>query len=128
MESRCGKQKGIAESRKALRKAERRRRKQKAIDESWKAVEENWKAVEENWKASKKNWITSEENWISGKESPNFPKRFSSFWKFWGLILLPDLLPRARMDYFVELKYSQLKINHLSDTPSTKGSQGRNLQ
>ncbi len=30
--------------------------------------------------------------------------------------------------YFVELKYSQFKINHLSDTPSTKGSWGWNLQ
>jgi hypothetical protein len=98
LESRCGKQKGVAESRKALRKAERHCGKQKAIDKSQKAVEENWKAVEENWKASKKNWIASEENRISGEENPNFPKRFSSFWQFWGLVLLPDLLPRARMD------------------------------
>jgi hypothetical protein len=30
--------------------------------------------------------------------------------------------------YFVELKYSQFKINHLSDMPSTKGSRGQNLQ
>jgi hypothetical protein len=55
-------------------------------------------------------------------------KRFSSFWKFWGLILLPDLLPRAPRIYFVELKYSQFKINHHSNTPSTKGDQRRNLQ
>ncbi len=27
--------------------------------------------------------------------------------------------------YFVELKYSQLKINHLSNTPSTKAVRGR---
>ncbi len=98
MESRRGKQKGVVESRKALRKAERHCGKQKAVDKSWKAVEHNRKAVEENWKASKKNWITSEENWILGEEIPNFPKRFSGFWQFWGLVLLPDLLPRARMD------------------------------
>ena len=80
MEICWGKQKGVVESRKALRKAERRRGKQKAVDESQKAIEENRKAVEENWKASKKNWITSKENQISGKENPDFPKRFSSFW------------------------------------------------
>jgi hypothetical protein len=98
LESHCGKQKGIAESRKALQKAERHCRKQKAIDKSKKATEENQKAVEENRKASEKNWITSKENWILGEENPNFPKRFSSFWRFCGLVLLPDLLPRARMD------------------------------
>jgi hypothetical protein len=98
LESHCKKQKGVAESRKALRKSERHCGKQKAVDESWKAVEENWKAIEENRKASEKNWITSKEIQISGKENPNFPKRFSSFWQFWGLILLSDLLPHARMD------------------------------
>jgi hypothetical protein len=100
LESHCGKQKGVVESRKALRKAERRCGKQKVVDKSQKAVEENRKAVEENWKASKKNRITSKENWILGEENPNFPERFSSFWQFWGLVLLPDLLPRARMDLF----------------------------
>ncbi len=86
------------ESRKALRKAERRCGKQKAVDKSQKAIDENQKAVEENWNASEKNWITSKENWILGKENPDFPKRFSSFWQFWGLVLLPDLLSRAHMD------------------------------
>ncbi len=27
--------------------------------------------------------------------------------------------------YFVEIKFSQLKINHLNDTPSTKAAGGR---
>jgi hypothetical protein len=84
-ERHCGKQKGVAESRKLLTKV-------------GKLLRKNRKAVEESWKASEKNWITSKENWISGKENPHFPKRFSSFWKFWGLVLLPDLLPCARMD------------------------------
>ncbi len=97
-ESYCGKQKGVVESRKALQKAERHCGKHKAVDESRKAIEKNWKAFEENRKASKKNWITSKENWISGEKNPNFPKRFSSFWQFWGLVLLPDLLPCARID------------------------------
>jgi hypothetical protein len=30
--------------------------------------------------------------------------------------------------YFVDLKYSQFKINHHSNTPSTKGDWGWNLQ
>jgi hypothetical protein len=38
-----------AESRKALQKVERRCGKQKAVDESWKAIKETRKAIEENW-------------------------------------------------------------------------------
>jgi hypothetical protein len=28
----------------------------------------------------------------------DFPKTLSRLWRFWGLVLAPDLLPRARMD------------------------------
>ncbi len=57
-----------------------------------------------------------------------FPKRFSSFWQFWGLVLLRDFYHVCARIYFVELKYSQLKWNHHSDTPSTKGDWRWNLQ
>ncbi len=105
-------QKAFAGSRKALRKVERHCGKQKAIDksrivieETWRAIEKTRKAVAENQFTSEENWILSKENWILGQENLDFPKTISSFWRFWGLVLTPDLLPRAHMDL---LDWSQL--------------------
>jgi hypothetical protein len=63
------------------------------------------------------NWILGEENLNIGEGFHNISVRFSS---------IGDSFPTCDWEhvcawiYFVELKYSQLKIDHLNDTPSTK--------
>ncbi len=74
-----------------------RRRNQKAVVEDFLGFLENQKAVKENQIEQRKS-----DFWA--KKISIFPTTFSSFWRFWGLVLTPNLLPCARMhllDMFV---------------------------
>jgi hypothetical protein len=81
---------------KPLRKAESRWGKQKAVDKSWKANEEIGFRARKIGFGARKILI--------------FPKRFSSFWQFWGLVLLQDLLPRVRTDLLCWIQVLTTKI------------------
>ncbi len=127
--------KAVAESRMALQKSERHCRKQKGIAESrkpltkvGKPLRKIGKPLRKIGKRARKIGLRARKNWIPGKEIPIFPRDSLASGNL-GVSFCYQIYYHVRAwIYFVELKYSQLKINHLSDTPSTKGSWGRNLQ
>ncbi len=75
-----------------------RRRKQKAAEEIGKPLKKIFLDFSEFGKPLKKIKLWARKiGWWARKISI-FPKTFSSFWQFGGLILTPNLLPRALMD------------------------------
>jgi hypothetical protein len=102
----------------------------------------NWKAVEESGKPLRKGescWQKLESRWGKldfGQGKLDFRRGNSLYFPRDSLVSgnFGDSLSYAicyhvcARIYFVELKYSQLKKNHHSNTPSTKGDQRRNLQ
>ncbi len=82
--------------RKPLWKLEMRRRKQKAVEEIRKPLKKM--DFSEIGKPLKKIEFLVRKIGFWAKKISIFPKTFSSFWQFWGLVLTPNLLPRARMD------------------------------
>ncbi len=99
-----GKQKCVEEIRKPLRKIRKPlwkveiRRKRKAVDKIGKPLKKIFSDFLETGKLLKKIEFCVRKIGVQEKENPNFPKIFLSFWRFWGLILTPNLLPCARMD------------------------------
>jgi hypothetical protein len=108
-----------------LKKAESCWRKWKAIEESRKPIWVNRILGEENWIPCEENWILGEGNLDIGEGFHNISKRFSS---------IGDSFPKCDWEHVctwifgMEIHYSQLKINHINDTPSNKAARGRDLQ
>ncbi len=129
-ESLYEKKKAITESRKQLRKAERRWGKplQKAerrwgkplqkAERRWgkplRKLESHWQNLESHWGY----WKAVDKTWKAVEENGNFGV---SCWH-------QNCYHACSWIYFVNLKYSQFKINHHSDTPSIKGDRRWNLQ
>ncbi len=63
-----------------------------------KAVEKSRKPLTKAWKPLRKIRFRSRKIGFRVRKILIFPKRFSSFWRLWGLVLLQDLLPRVRTD------------------------------
>ncbi len=76
----------------------------------WRKSESRWrkrKAIEESRKLLKKIKFHVRKIGFEEKENPDFPKRFSSFWQFWGLVFWHQICYHVcAWIYFVELKYS----------------------
>ncbi len=107
-ERHCGKQKGVAESRKPLKKVG------KPLRKIGKLLRKIGKQARKIGFGARKIPIFPRDSLVSG----NFGDSFSYAIRYHVC---------ARI-YFVELKYSQLKNKHHSNTPSTKGDWRRNLQ
>ncbi len=83
------------------------------VESRWGKLESRWekrKAVEENGKPLRKIGQPLRKIEFSAKENLKFPKRFSSFWWFWRLVLLHDLLPRVRTDLLCWIQVLTTKI------------------
>jgi hypothetical protein len=124
--------KALAESRKALRKAERHCGKQKGVAESrkpltkvGKPLRKIGKPLRKIGKQARKIGLQAKKIGFRARKIPIFP-RDSLASGVLGVSFCYQICYHVRAwIYFVELKYSQLKINQLSDKPSTKGSWGR---
>ncbi len=71
------------------------------LESRWEKSESRWgkqKAVEESGKPLKKIGFWGRKIEFQAGKILIFPKRFSSFWQFWRLVLLHDLLPCVRTD------------------------------
>jgi hypothetical protein len=116
-ESRWRNPKAAEESGKLLKKPVSRWGKSESHWRKRKAVEESRKPIGENRISCEENRILGEGNLDIGEGFHNISERFSS---------IGDSFPTCDWYYvcawiwFNEIKYSQLKINHLNDMPSTK--------
>ncbi len=110
----------------------------KAIEESWKTVEESGKLLKKvesrlgkiGFRVRKiefpvrKIGLQEKEISILEREISIFPRDPLVSGDFRYLFFLRDWQHVCTRISVVELKYSQLKINHLNDTPSTKAAGG----
>ncbi len=111
--------------RRPLQKAERRCRKQKGIAESRKPLRKIGKPLRKIGKRSRKIELRARKIGFQARKIPIFPRDSLASGNFGVLFCYQIFYHVHAWIYFVEVKYSQLKIHHLSDTPSTKGSGGR---
>ncbi len=111
----CGKQKGIAESRKPLTKV-------------GKLLRKIGKPLRKIGKRARKIGLRGRKIGFRARKITIFPRDSLASGDFGVSFSYQIYYHMHAWIYFVELKYSQLKINHLSDMPSTKGRWGRNLQ
>ncbi len=63
-----------------------------------KAIEESRKPLTKVGKSLRKIGFRVRKIGFQARKILIFPERFSSFWQFWGLVLLQDLLPRVHTD------------------------------
>ncbi len=78
------------------------------VESRWEKSESHWgkqKAIEESrrpltkvGKPLRKIGFRARKIGFGARKISIFPNRFSSFWQFWGLLLLQDLLPRVCTD------------------------------
>jgi hypothetical protein len=114
-ERHCGKQKGVAESRKPLTKV-------------GKPLRKIGKPLRKIGKRARKIGLRARKIGFRARKIPIFPRDSLSSGNFGVSFCYQICYHVHAWIYFVELKFSQLKINPLSNTPSTKGSWWRNLQ
>ena len=75
-----------------------RRRERKAVTEIGKPLKKIISDFSEIGKPLKKIKFWAKKIGFWARKISIFPTTFSSFWRFWGLVLTPNLLPCARMD------------------------------
>ncbi len=114
-ERHCGKQKGIAESRKPLTKVR-------------KLLRKIGKPLRKIGKRARKIGLRVRKIGFRARKILIFPRDSLASGNFGVSFCYQICYHVCAWIYFVELKYSQLKINHHSNTPSTKGDQRQNLQ
>jgi hypothetical protein len=98
----------------------------------WGKLESRWGILESHWGKLKSEWgkigLQARKIGFWARKIPIFPRDSLASGDF-GVSFCYQICYHVRAwIYFVGLKYSQFKINHLSNTPSTKGSRWRNLQ
>ncbi len=114
-ERHCGKQIGVAESRKLL-------------TEIGKPLRKIGKPLRKIGKQARKIRLGARKIGFRARKIPIFPRDSLASGNF-GVSFCNQICYHVRAwIYIVELEYSQLKINHHSNTPSTKGDRRPNLQ